>query len=79
MLFAAGLGNRMRHLTENNPKTLIPILGKPILHYALGLCTSYPFKKIVINTHYLHEQIAESIEMQEKQMAINKNQSNFTR
>lgn len=62
MLFAAGLGNRMRHLTENNPKTLIPILGKPILHYALGLCTSYPFKKIVINTHYLHEQIAESIE-----------------
>lgn len=60
MLFAAGLGNRMRHLTENSPKTLIPILGKPILHYALELCKSYPFKKIVINTHYLHNKIEES-------------------
>ncbi|MDC0865044.1 nucleotidyltransferase family protein [Rickettsiaceae bacterium] len=62
MLFAAGLGNRMRHLTENSPKTLIPILDKPILHYALELCASYPFKKIVINTHYMHEKINESIE-----------------
>lgn len=62
MLFAAGLGNRMRHLTENNPKTLLPILGKPILHHALELCQSYPFKKIVINTHYLSKQVEESIE-----------------
>jgi MurNAc alpha-1-phosphate uridylyltransferase len=61
MLFAAGLGNRMRHLTENNPKTLISILGKPILHHALELCKSYPFKKVVINTHYMHEKIEESI------------------
>jgi N-acetyl-alpha-D-muramate 1-phosphate uridylyltransferase len=61
MLFAAGLGNRMRHLTENNPKTLIPILGKSILHHALDLCSSYPFKKVVINTHYMHHQIEESI------------------
>ncbi len=62
MLFAAGLGNRMRHLTENNPKTLIPILGKPILHHALELCKSYPFKKVVINTHYMHEKIEAAIE-----------------
>ena len=62
MLFAAGLGNRMRHLTENNPKTLIPILGKPMLHYALELCKFYPFRQVVINTHYLHDQICESIE-----------------
>lgn len=61
MLFAAGFGSRMRHLTENSPKTLIKILDKPILHYALELCKSYPFKKIVINTHYLHEKIEESI------------------
>jgi MurNAc alpha-1-phosphate uridylyltransferase len=62
MLFAAGFGNRMRHLTENNPKTLITILEKPILHHALDLCKSYPFKKVVINTHYLHKQIEKSIE-----------------
>jgi len=61
MLFAAGLGNRMRHLTENSPKTLLPILGKPILHHALELCKSYPFKKVVINTHYLNKQVEQSI------------------
>ena len=62
MLFSAGLGNRMRHLTENSPKSLIPILGKPILHYALELCLKHPFKKIVINKHYLHERIEESVQ-----------------
>ena len=62
MLFAAGLGNRMRHLTENSPKTLLSILDKPILFHALELCKSYPFKKIVINTHYMHKQIEQAIE-----------------
>ena len=62
MLFAAGFGNRMRHLTENSPKTLIPILGQPMLHHALALCKMYPFKKVVINTHYLHDQISKSID-----------------
>ncbi len=61
MLFAAGFGNRMRHLTQNSPKTLIPVLGKPILHHALESCKSYPFKRVVINTHYLHDQIKNSI------------------
>lgn len=61
MLFAAGLGSRMRHLTENSPKSLIPVLGKPILHHALDLCKTYPFKKIVINTHYLRTQVEESL------------------
>ena len=62
MLFAAGFGNRMRHLTKNSPKTLIPILGRPMLHHALALCRAYPFKRVVINTHYLHDQISKSIE-----------------
>ncbi len=61
MLFAAGLGSRMKHLTENSPKSLIPVLGKPILHHVLDLCKTYPFKKIIINTHYLHEQIESSL------------------
>jgi MurNAc alpha-1-phosphate uridylyltransferase len=62
MLFAAGFGNRMRHLTKNSPKTLIPILGRPMLHHALALCRTYPLKRVVINTHYLHDQISKSIE-----------------
>lgn len=61
MLFTAGLGNRMRHLMKNSPKTLLPILVKPIIYHALELCKSYPFKKIIINTHYLSKQVKESI------------------
>lgn len=61
MLFAAGRGNRMRHLTENSPKSLIKVLEKPILHYSMQMCMLYPFKKIVINTHYMHEQIMQSV------------------
>lgn len=61
MLFAAGFGSRMRHLTNNQPKSLIKVLEKPILHYSLELCKKYPFKRIIINTHYLHEQIFNSI------------------
>lgn len=57
MLFAAGLGTRMGYLTKDTPKSLLKIHGKPILHYALDLCASYPFKKIVINTHYFPEAI----------------------
>lgn len=55
MLFAAGVGSRMKHLAKNNPKSFILVLGRPILYHVLDLCKTYPFKKIVINTHYLHE------------------------
>ncbi len=62
MLFAAGLGSRMKHLTENSPKSLILVFGKPILHHALDLCKTYPFKQIVINTHYLPEKLELSVD-----------------
>ena len=75
MLFAAGLGSRMRHLTENSPKSLIPVLGKPILHHALDLCKIYPFKKIVINTHYLRKQVESSLK---EYMVNNPNFSDVT-
>jgi MurNAc alpha-1-phosphate uridylyltransferase len=67
MLFAAGIGSRMRHLTTDNPKTLLPVLGKPILYHSLELCRSYPFKKIIINTHYLPEKIEEALAEFQKQ------------
>lgn len=62
IIFAAGRGSRMNHITETIPKSLVPILGKPILYYLLELTLTYPFKKIIINSHYLHEQIAFFIE-----------------
>jgi MurNAc alpha-1-phosphate uridylyltransferase len=62
MLFAAGRGTRMYPLTKDTPKPLVKILGKPILYWVLDLVLTYPFKRIIINTHYLSEQIEEAIE-----------------
>lgn len=62
MIFAAGKGTRMYPLTSNTPKPLINILNKPILYWVLDLiCSSYKFKKIIINTHYLAHKIEEAI------------------
>lgn len=61
MLFAAGRGTRMKHLTDDSPKTLINILGRPILHYTLDMCKQHGFKRIIINTHYLGEKIDASL------------------
>ncbi len=67
MIFAAGRSTRMRHLTKDTPKGLLTILGKPILQYGLELAMTYPFKKIVINTHYLAQQINDFAEVFKKQ------------
>jgi MurNAc alpha-1-phosphate uridylyltransferase len=61
MIFAAGYGSRMLPLSELTAKPLIKIHGKPILYYNLEQALAYPFEKIVINIHYLAEQLEEAI------------------
>jgi MurNAc alpha-1-phosphate uridylyltransferase len=61
MLFAAGLGTRLRPLTERVPKPLIPIGGRPLLDYNLDSFISFGVELVVINTHYLANQIAEHV------------------
>jgi NDP-sugar pyrophosphorylase family protein len=56
-LLAAGLGTRLRPLTEHTPKPLIEILDDTLLGYNLKLLSRVGVKKIVVNTHYLHRQI----------------------
>lgn len=57
LILSAGLGNRLRPLTEIIPKPLLPINGKPLLAYHLESLYKYGVRDILINTHYLHEQI----------------------
>lgn len=57
MIFTAGYGKRMKHLTANQPKTLVKISGKPILGHILESIINTKINKIIINTHYCHEQI----------------------
>jgi len=57
MILAAGYGKRMKNLTELKPKPLLKINNKELLRHNIDYFLSLGCKKIVINTHYHHEQI----------------------
>lgn len=57
MLFAAGFGTRMGALTTTRPKPLIPVAGRALLDHALAQVDGAETGRVVINTHYLADQI----------------------
>jgi MurNAc alpha-1-phosphate uridylyltransferase len=52
MILAAGLGNRMRPLTNDRPKPMVEVMGKPIIDYAIEALKDFGITNIVANTHY---------------------------
>lgn len=58
MLFAAGFGTRMGALTADRPKPLIPVAGRALIDHALDLARAAGARRIVVNTHYLADQMA---------------------
>ena len=58
MIFAAGFGTRMRHLTAERPKPLIPVAGRALIDHALDLARAAGARRIVVNTHYHADQMA---------------------
>lgn len=59
MIFAAGLGARLKPLTDSTPKALIPIAGKPMLEHVILKLKAAGFDQIVINIHHLGDQITD--------------------
>lgn len=53
MVLAAGLGTRMRPLTEGCPKPLLPLAGRPMIDLALDQAAAAGVRRAVINLHYL--------------------------
>ena len=51
-ILAAGLGERLRPVTNHIPKPLVPVLGKPALQYILDKVAKLPYIKIGINVYY---------------------------
>ena len=54
-VLGAGLGIRLKTLTERRPKPLIPIYGKPLITFAFDQLIAAGAREIVVNTHHCHE------------------------
>ncbi len=57
MILAAGFGTRLKPLTDTVPKPLVKVNGKPMIDFVIRRLVEFGIKEIVINTHYLAEQI----------------------
>ncbi|MEA5667438.1 nucleotidyltransferase family protein [Stenotrophomonas sp. MH1] len=56
LIFAAGLGERMRPLTDHTPKPLLPVAGTPLIEWHLQRLAALGINEVVINTSWLAEQ-----------------------
>lgn len=57
MLFAAGLGTRLKPFTENHPKALAPVNGKPLLQRNIEYLKSFGITELVVNVFHFADQI----------------------
>ena len=71
MILAAGLGKRMQPITLNKPKPLIEINNISLLERAITLLIDFGVQEIIINTHYLPEQIKSFINEKKFNVKIN--------
>ena len=62
MIFAAGLGTRLKPFTENHPKALAIVNGKPLLQRNIEYLKSFGIDEVVINVHHFADQIIEFLE-----------------
>ena len=59
MILAAGKGTRVRPLTYDLPKPMIPLLGKPVMAYLVEHLRKHGVTEIMVNVSWLHEKIEE--------------------
>jgi MurNAc alpha-1-phosphate uridylyltransferase len=57
MVFAAGLGTRMRPISDTIPKPLVKVAGKALIDHCLDLFQKAGLKRAIVNVHYLADQI----------------------
>jgi NDP-sugar pyrophosphorylase family protein len=59
MVFAAGLGTRLRQLTNDRPKALVEVAGRTMLEIALERLRSFGVTDAIVNTHHYAEKISQ--------------------
>ena len=66
LLLAAGLGTRLRPITLTTPKCLVPIGKRPLLEHWITNLESCGCRDVIVNTHYLAEQVEEFLNQRSK-------------
>ena len=61
MVLAAGLGTRMRPLTLDRAKPVLPVLNRPLLHWTLEMLASHGVEEVMINLHYLPRSVRAAV------------------
>lgn len=59
LVFAAGLGTRLKPITDTMPKALVPVCGKPLIYHVICKLRDAGYDEIVVNVHHFPEQIRE--------------------
>jgi NDP-sugar pyrophosphorylase family protein len=62
MILAAGLGTRLRPLTDDRPKALVEVAGRTLLEIALRRMRGFGIREVIVNVHYFGEMIVEYLE-----------------
>lgn len=62
MIFAAGLGTRLKPLTDHMPKALVPLAGKTLLQWQIDRLREAGISDIVVNVHHLPDMIIDAVE-----------------
>ena len=57
MIFAAGLGTRLKPITDTMPKALVPVCGEPLLYHVICKLRSAGYDDIVVNVHHFADKI----------------------
>ena len=69
MIFAAGLGSRLKPLTDDTPKPLVKVNGKALIDFAIETLKQLNTKNIIANTFYLPEQVENYLTKNQPQVA----------
>ena len=59
MVLAAGLGTRLRPLTDHKPKALVEIAGRTLLEITLHRLKSFGVKEVIVNVHHFADQVVD--------------------
>ena len=65
MIFAAGLGTRLKPLTDTMPKALVTVDGKPLIEIIARKLRGSGFREAVVNVHHFADMICEWVDVQD--------------